>query len=480
MKVTAMIADSGDCVGPDDRLANRRRKLPVSTPIKLQRKRLKEVHDRFQYWFSEHYDLAALDVSLAVAAVERLDGDPLWLMLVAGSSTAKTETVSQFKGCPNVHEISTLTSEAALLSASKKDDHDHGATGGLLRQIGDRGLLIIKDFTSILSMHPSTRGPLLAALREIYDGYWDRYKGSDGGSSLSWAGRVTLLAAVTTAWDKHHAVIAEMGDRFVLLRIDSRDSDSRKAFGLKAMDNISSEAKYRRELRQLVSRIVAEVAPKEAPELTEGERLRIFNAANLASYARTAVDTDHKGDVIDSHAPEGPARLTKQLTQLFRGLYVVGVDRSRALQLVIRCARDCLPPLRLQVLEYLAENPNSLTSGVRKGIQKPHATVDRVIQALVALGLVEQDEQSGTSERVKTVGNNGKSWLFSVADNVDVSDLAVPERRRSGNNSGPVPPANAPGMTGEACSFSSHSSTVKPGAVVTLGNAHGGKVPAEF
>lgn len=419
-------------------------KVPVSAAIRLQRKRLQEVHERFQHWFTEHYDLAALDISLAAAAVEQLEGDPLWILLVAGASTAKTETVSQLRSCARVHEISTLTSEAALLSASKKDDHDHGATGGLLRQIGDRGLLIIKDFTSILSMHPSTRGALLAALREIYDGYWDRYKGSDGGSSLSWAGRIIVLGAVTTAWDKHHAVVAEMGDRFVLLRIDSRDANSREAFGLKAMANIASETTYRKELQRLVKNLVSDVDSTEAPELTDGESRRIFRAANLASYARTAVDTDFKGDVIDAHAPEGPARLAKQLTQLFRGLYVVGVDRRRAMQLVIRCARDCMPPLRLQVLEYLAEHPESLTSDVRKGIQKPHATVDRVLQALVALGLVEQDE---SSERVKAVANNGKSWRFTLAKDVDVSVLAIPERR-SGNHSGPAPSVHAPGITG--------------------------------
>jgi hypothetical protein len=41
------------------------------------------------------------------------------------------------------------------------------ATGGLLRQIGERGILVIKDVTSILSMHREMRSAILAALREI-------------------------------------------------------------------------------------------------------------------------------------------------------------------------------------------------------------------------------------------------------------------------------------------------------------------------
>lgn len=450
---------------------------PTSDNLRKQRLRLRDLHVRFKHWFTDRYDLAALDVALATAAVEQLDGDPVWLLLVAGASTAKTETVSQLKTCARVHEVSTLTSEAALLSASKRDEKAPNATGGLLEQIGPSGVLIIKDFTSILSMHPSTRGPLLAALREVFDGYWDRYKGTDGGAGLHWSGRIVVIGAVTTSWDKHHSVVAEMGDRFVLLRIDSRDVDSREAFGLKAIENISSETEYRNELRAAVRQLIWAVDPTDAPQLTDDERQRIFQAANLASYARTAVDTDYKGNVIDSHAPEGPARLAKQLTQLFRGLYVVGVSRQRAMRLVIRCARDCVPPLRLQVLEYLAAHPDSLTGDVRKGIQKPHATVDRVIQALVALGLVEQDE---ALLQVQTVAGNKTSWRFRVVEGVDVAALKLPKVRRSGNDRGPKPPPHAPGMTGEATPISSHSSTVKPGARPTCGNAESAETPIEF
>jgi hypothetical protein len=56
---------------------------------------------------------------------------------------------------------------------------------------------------------------VLAALREIYDGRWERNVGTDGGMSLTWTGRIAVVGAVTTAWDAAHAVISVMGDRFV-------------------------------------------------------------------------------------------------------------------------------------------------------------------------------------------------------------------------------------------------------------------------
>jgi hypothetical protein len=63
---------------------------------------------------------------------------------------------------------------------------------------------------------------VLAAVREIHDGRWVRNVGTDGGRSLKWTGRIVVVAAVTSAWDAAHGVIAQMGDRFVLVRADSR------------------------------------------------------------------------------------------------------------------------------------------------------------------------------------------------------------------------------------------------------------------
>jgi len=54
---------------------------------------------------------------------------------------------------------------------------------------------------------------MLAALREVYDGRWERNVGTDGGQTLTWTGRIAVVGAVTTAWDVAHSV---MDDRFVL------------------------------------------------------------------------------------------------------------------------------------------------------------------------------------------------------------------------------------------------------------------------
>lgn len=59
------------------------------------------------------------------------------------------------------------------------------STGGLVRKIGDRGVLVIKDVTSILSMDRNVRAGVLAALREIYDGRWEHNVGVSSGLTLT-------------------------------------------------------------------------------------------------------------------------------------------------------------------------------------------------------------------------------------------------------------------------------------------------------
>lgn len=380
---------------------------------------LDEAHAVFARWLGDEYDLEALDVTLAAAAVERLDGDPLWLLLISGSGNAKTETVQALTGAGAIL-TSTITSEGALLSATSAKERAKDASGGLLLRIGARGLLVIKDVTSILSMDRTARGQVLGALREIYDGRWSRNVGTDGGRTLEWAGRVVVVGAVTTAWDRAHAVIASMGDRFVLVRMDS--SKGRQAAGRRAIGNTGHEADMRAELAAAAGGVLAGMNPTPI-ELEDGESDALLAAADLVTRARTGVEYDYRGDVIDAHAPEMPTRFAKQLAQVVRGAVAIGVDRHNAMRLAIRCARDSMPPLRLAIVDDLAEHPDSSTAEVRKRLGLPRATVDRQLQALHMLGVLEVDEEESEHR-----GQPVTRWRYRLADGIDPGALKVSTR----------------------------------------------------
>src|SRR5207247_1342013 len=122
-------------------------------------------------------------------------------------------------------------SEAGLLSGTPKRERASDAKGGLLRAIGDRGIIACKDFGSVLNMGRDARAAVLAALREVFDGSWTRHVGTDGGKTLHWSGKVGLIAGCTQSIDRHHAVMGAMGERFVLFRLSeaSGDEQARRA-----------------------------------------------------------------------------------------------------------------------------------------------------------------------------------------------------------------------------------------------------------
>jgi hypothetical protein len=352
---------------------------------------LAESHKVCRHWLGDDYDLDAWDVTLAAAACEQLDGDPPWVLIVGGSGNAKTETVQAVHTAPRVTVTSTITSPGALLSGTPRREKVKGSTGGLLRKLGDRGVLVIKDVTSILSMNTNTRTEVIAALREIHDGRWERNVGTDGGQTLTWEGRLIVIGAVTTAWDAHHAVVGAMGDRFVLLRLDLTD-DGRLAVARRSILNAGAEKQMRADLAAAAAGVLAGIDPTPV-ELTAEEVEQLVEVADFVTRARTAVETDWRGDPTEPHALEAPTRFVKELVQIARGAAAIGLDRGAVVRLALRCARDSMPPLRLAVLLDLLAHPDSTVSAVARRVERPRSTVSRCLDVLVLLGLVDRTDR---------------------------------------------------------------------------------------
>ncbi len=366
---------------------------------------LAHVHTVFRRWLGDEYDLAALDIVLAAAAVEKLGGDPVWLLVISGSGNAKTETVGSLVGS-GAYITSTITSEGALLSATSGKEKAKDAHGGLLRKVGGRGVIVIKDFTSIISMNRDLRTTVLGALREVYDGRWERNVGTDGGRTLTWEGRIVLIGATTTAYDSAHAVVSAMGDRFALVRMDS--TAGRLTAGRQALANVNHEAQMRSDLSGSVAELMRAIMPERA-EIDDDVMDVLLQAADLVTLSRTAVETDFRGEPLEAHAPEMPTRYAKQLGQIVRGSLAIGMTKEQAIRAALRVARDSVPPFRLACLEYVLANPGSSSRSVAKGIGKPGTSTDRTLQALNAIGLIEKEDAPG------------HAWSWHLTDLTDPS-----------------------------------------------------------
>src|SRR5262249_24179692 len=141
----------------------------------------------------------------------------------------------------------------------------------------------------VLSMNRDARASTLAALREIYDGAWTRHVGTDGGKTLSWTGKVGLIAGVTPTIDRHHGVMGAMGERLVLFRLPAAGDFEQTE---KALAHAGREQHMRRELAESVAALLGNGVDREPRILAGAEQTRLIQLALLVVKCRSSVERD--------------------------------------------------------------------------------------------------------------------------------------------------------------------------------------------
>ncbi len=252
--------------------------------------------------------------------------------------------------------ISTLTPNT-LISGLKGD----GERIDLLPKL-DGKLLVIKDFTSILSKKTDDATAIFADLREAYDGYLEKSFGSGVGIK-SYHSQFGLIAGVTPAIDMYRNVHALLGERF--LRINLR-GDGRSAIR-HAVESEGGETAMRRELAEVVGGFLARASEwTDDAVVVEQRQLEQLRAlVEVAATLRTPVARDRRHIVMYPPEPEIGTRLVKQLMRLSKALanwrerlLVTGEDYIT----VRRVALDGVPKNRLAAMTALVEADGWLTT----------------------------------------------------------------------------------------------------------------------
>jgi hypothetical protein len=361
---------------------------------------LPEVESTFARYIRDEDPIPTRVVLATYVANRWLEGDPVWTLLVGGSGIGKTERLMPLSVMPDVVLESSITGPAALLSGTGKKERAKDATGGLLRKFRNgTGVLLLKDFTSIIEMHRDARAEVLAALREVYEGRWDRSIGADGGRTLTWTGRLGLIAGCTTAIDSAHGVVSVMGTRFLYVRLHAGDEEIAGA----AFDHAGDECPMRTELRTAVKGLLDH--PLGRPYDKSEIRAPIIALASYVARARSPVDRDQRGEIRLVMDPEAPTRLVKMLAQLWRASGVIGLDQPNAWAMVRRVGMDSIPKLRRAVLDCLAGSLTTMTTtDVAEAVEHPQQTTRRTLEDLTAHRVV-----------IRTPGGSGKADHWELA-----------------------------------------------------------------
>lgn len=353
---------------------------------------LSEVKEVFGKWLVLRDD-NLIDISLAtIVANYFLDADPLWVLLVSAPSGAKTEILRSADKCKDIFFCSSLTART-LVSGQKGQTE-----ASLLPQLKDK-VLVMKDFTTILELREDDKAEILAQLREIYDGKYDKYFGT--GKEFHWKGHLGFLAGVTGAIDDSLSVKNILGDRFIYYRCPADEEEDRKKTARQAIKNNKRETTMRGELQRIVKAFLAQFDGKgDLPGYSDEMSEKIVCLSNMVSRARTSVPREWSGnkDIKYVPNPENPPRLAKQFVlaacglALVRGLTQITEEEYTVLK---KIALDTIPEQRKTVIRALFCMDWLKTREVSEAMRYPVPTAKRCLEDMHVLRIVERRFNQG-------------------------------------------------------------------------------------
>lgn len=269
-------------------------------------------------------DITPIKVVLASIFANRLDGEMIWMFIVAPPSSAKTEFIQSLDLLQCTVPISRFTihtlSSGFVQSAGKKDV-------SLLPKLNGK-IAIVKDFTGVLTMHPKEQDDIFGQLRDAYDGKTDYYYGH--GQNKNHKSKFGLIAGVTEVIERVNGsgnLHTALGERFLRYRIprDTFDeknidnSDIMHKMG-RAMENTGTETKKRDTLMQSVKRFFESEQKEFIAEVPADIAVQLKYIAWFTARMRGFVDRDKEGNVNYTPGSESPIRLVKQLYRVAVGL----------------------------------------------------------------------------------------------------------------------------------------------------------------
>jgi hypothetical protein len=316
-----------------------------------------------------------------------LDSEPLWLQLVGGPSSGKTEAVALL-GDIEDGTIGDLTL-AGLLNWT--GGPVKGRPSGLLRRIGDGHRLVsIMDFSTVLAdSDRGRRAALFSLLRLAYDGHAIRENAS-APVPLEWHGRLTVVSAVTPQIDAFSSHTDALGPRWMYCRVPELDERGRRRAARLARKHAIDKSELRRRARSLAASAVVAARERIGAVKINGLDARcIDDAAHVCTLMRSDVPRDgYRREVIGAVTREEPPRMAIMLTILLSGLRALGVPARTARRVMVRCALDSAPLVRRLALEALSGGEVLTTSAVARVIDTDRKVTRLALEDLELIGLV--------------------------------------------------------------------------------------------
>jgi len=351
---------------------------------------LREIKQLYKSVFYIEEDMI-IDVIVATAIATKLPGDPVWLLLIGGPSSGKTELCNTLTKVPFVFPISNLT-ENTFLSNMRLAN---GGEASLLHEIGSNGMIVMKDYTSILSMRAEKREIIIAQMREIYDGHLTKRAGN--GKSEEWHGKVNWLGAVTESVYLTEAESAGMGRRTINYIMPEQDRIKTLRQSLNNNSDIEEKrVKIQEEFAAFVSDHTLNL-PNELPQLSDQFNEDLITIADFITHVRTPTARNFRDQLILVPSLEMPMRVFQMFQTLARVLLYLheGENLDDIRKIMMKLAFDSIPKQTRLVLYLMAEHSKITAKGAATKLRYPTETVRMWLENINVLGICERRTSTG-------------------------------------------------------------------------------------
>ena len=344
---------------------------------------VKEVFNRYLYIEEQNY----LEVVFATVLANRLDTDPVWLMVIGDASTGKSEVISAIENYEDIVPVGVMTA-STLISGHKQGE-------SLLKRLNGK-IMTIRDASTFSTIDPKHRTHIFSQFRAAFDGSFE--KGTGMGYQRIKA-KFGIIAAGTPIIEKMRSFESALGERFLYYRPMITIQDE-------VWEKVKSISEY-----SIAKKEMAEVTVEYLRSVDIGKDIYPpYNGEYLAQALvtlRAHVSRDGYTREIDFPVGvyEAPIRVYKQLSALYTALlHITEGDEDFSLYTIKRVVCDTTPFDRLKVIK-------AINSGIRTFSQMlvytgmSRRSLAMVIEEMLKLGIVvkNEDESYSLAERFRNV-----------------------------------------------------------------------------
>jgi hypothetical protein len=237
-----------------------------------------------------------LKIIFGVYYANRLPGPPVWMFAVGPPGAGKTEIVQSLDGLgkEKVEFVSNLTSKT-LLSGFNQGERDPSQ----LPKWNDK-LVILKDYTEILTKNDAEKDEIVGTLRGAWDGRAEKHFGN-GISRVYDNLRFGVIACVTPEIYADNS--AAMGDRFLKWNMTRAASKRHDNAIYRVIHNVMEGIYERESIETAAARLCArDVLLEDLPRPTAEFQAKLVGLVQIMSRLRVEIRTDNNDRL--THRPD--------------------------------------------------------------------------------------------------------------------------------------------------------------------------------